>query len=164
MTSVTTAQVTTRGGVTAAALCAGLPGVILTLVFGLSGVVTLGGGRPLIWAPADATLSQATALRDQGEVIRLIMLGTDPNRRYRVDGVFRPGEAAMLTPLEAAVITRELHLVELVVDYGGGLGQNNAAVLQCLAVGVRAEAIRDYLVRAAGITSTCEGVVLPWQP
>jgi len=146
------------------AICAAVPGFVVAAVFGLSGIAALVTGEPLIWPPEEATLSQATALRDQGEVIRLIMLGTDPNRPSLVDGVFRPGEAVMLTPLEAAVITRELHIVELVADYGGAVGDNNAAVLQCLAAGVRADAVHDYLVRAAGGVRSCEGVTLPWQP
>lgn len=159
-----TATPTTGGAVRLAAVCAGVPGVVLAVLFGISGGAALGAGKPLIWAPVETTLSQATALRDQGEVIRLIMLGTDPNRRYLVDSVFRPGETVMLTPLEAAVITRELHMVELVADYGGAVGDNNAAVLQCLAAGVRADAVHDYLVRAAGGARSCEGVDLPWQP
>ena len=35
------------------------------------------------------------------------MLGADPNSRYPTRDVFREDEAVQLTPLEAAVITRE---------------------------------------------------------
>jgi hypothetical protein len=146
------------------ALGAGLPGAIVAVLFGLSGAAALSTGQPLIWAPAESTLSQATALRDQGEAIRLIMLGSDPNRRYPVDAVFRPDEQVMLTPLEAAVITRELYMVELVVDYGATVDAGNAAVLQCLATRLRADAILDYLLELSGPGPACAGVELPWQP
>jgi hypothetical protein len=140
-----------------------MPGIIVAVVFGVSGAARLISGRPLIWPPTDVTLSEAVALRDQGEVVRQIMMGSDPNKRYIVRSVFRDDEEVALTPLEAAVITREPYIVDLVVDYGASVNGRNAATLQCLAVGVRQETIRRYLVDLSG-EADCEGVELPWRP
>jgi hypothetical protein len=66
------------------AFLAALPGAAVAVLFGVSGAVGLVAGRPLVWAHAELTLSEAVALRDQGEVVRQIMEGADPNGRYRV--------------------------------------------------------------------------------
>jgi hypothetical protein len=130
----------------------------------MSGAASLMTGRPVIWPAQTLTLSEAVALRDQGEAIRQIMIGTDPNRRYAVTDVFRPDEQATLTPLEAAVITRELHMVQLVVDYGAIVDGRNTVVLQCLADAVQAPAIREYLAGRTIEIDSCEGTKLPWNP
>ena len=140
-----------------------LPGMAVAMAFAVSGAAALFRGRPIIWPPTDVTLSEAVALRDQGEVVRQIMMGIDPNKRYLVRRVFRVDEEVALTPLEAAVVTREPYMVDLVVDYGASVNERNAATLQCLAVGVREETIRRYLVDLAG-EADCAGVELPWRP
>ena len=140
-----------------------LPGIVVGVAFAVSGAAALFRGRPLIWPPTEVTLSEAVALRDQGEVVRQIMTGIDPNNRYVVRRVFRDNEEVALTPLEAAVVTRELYMVDLVVDYGASVNERNAATLQCLAIGVGMETIRRYLADLAG-EADCDGIELPWRP
>lgn len=140
-----------------------LPSVLVAMLFGVSGAAALVVGRPLLWAPSDLTLAEAVGLRDQGEAVRLIMLGTDPNLRYDVRDVFRDDEHVMLTPLEAAVITREDYMLDLVLDYGARIDERNSATLQCLARAVDAEAIRATVIGRASETD-CRGVQLPWRP
>lgn len=137
------------------------PAILVTLLFGASGAVALVTGRPLIWPPASLTLSEAVALRDRGEVARQIMLGADPNRRYPTNDVFREDEYVALTPLEAAIITREPYMVGLVLDYGALVNDHNAPVLQCLAENVHAEPLRQSFAEQYGRVE-CHDVKLPW--
>ena len=144
------------------ALLVAVPGILVAVLFGLSGGAALTTGRPLVWPATDLTLSEAVALRDRGEVIRQIMLGVDPNRRYRTHAVFRADEDVALTPLEAAVISREGYIVGLLLDYGASVNEGNAATLQCLAKDVRDESLRRYIVSLSR-ESDCAGVPLPWK-
>ena len=141
-----------------------VPAIVVAVIFGLSGAATLIAGRPLIWPPADLTLSEAVGLRDQGEIVRQIMLGVDPNRRYAVRGVFRENETVTLTPLEAAVITRETYMVDVMRRYGAVLDQRNAATLQCLAAAMRAESMKAHLVEMSNAAADCSDINLPWHP
>jgi hypothetical protein len=140
-----------------------LPAVLVAVLFGVSGAAALVVGRPLLWAPSDLTLAEAVGLRDQGEAVRLIMLGADPNRRYDVRDVFREDEHVVLTPLEAAVITREDYMLDLVLDYGARIDDRNSSTLQCLARAVGADAIRASVVELSREVD-CAGVELPWNP
>ena len=145
------------------ALAVALPGVLVAALFGVSGATALVTGKPLLWPPTELTLSEAVGLRDQGEAVRLVMLGADPNRRYDVREVFRDDEHILLTPLEAAVITREDYMLDLVLDHGARIDQRNAATLQCLAKAVGAEAITSRIIERSGEVD-CAGVELPWKP
>jgi hypothetical protein len=139
----------------AAAPCA------VALVFAASGVVALTGDAPLVWPARPATLSEAMASRDQGEVLRQVAAGVSLDMRYDVYGVIRPGEHTPSTPLEAAIATREDYMFQLAVAYGAHLGPDNAQVLFCLADAAKATGIRDALKEKFGAQS-CEGVRLPW--
>jgi hypothetical protein len=147
----------------AAALGVALPGVVVTALFAISGAAALVTGKPLIWPQTELTLAEAVGLRDQGEAVRLMMLGADPNARYDVRDVFRDDELVALTPLEAAVITREDYMLELMIAYGARIDERNAGTLQCLAKAVGAEAIASSVIERSREFS-CEGVALPWKP
>jgi hypothetical protein len=133
-------------------------------LFAVSGAATFVHGRPLIWAPRSVTLSEAVGMRDLGESMRQLALGADPNERYDLVGVFRDDEHVLLTPLEAAVLTREVYMVTVVVDYGARIDERNAPLLQCLARAVDAPEIVAYIVERSDRVETCDDVVLPWQP
>src|SRR5688572_24839644 len=126
-------------------LAAVLPCLVVILTFAASGASMLVTGRPLLWPPPDVTLSEAVALRDQGEMVRQILNGADPNARYDVADVIRPGQRDGLTPLEAAVSTRERYMVEVVVGYGGRVDETNARTLYCLAREIGADETATYL-------------------
>ena len=143
--------------------CLALPGIVVALVFGISGAASLLTDGPLVWPPPEVTLSEAVALRDRGEVVRQMMSGADPNRRYPTRDVFREGEEVALTPLEAAVITRDSAMVSQVVGYGGVVTDQNTVTLQCLADEVGAPAIRSQLAEMTRNDVDCAGVTLPWR-
>ena len=139
----------------AAAPCA------VALVFAVSGVLALARGTPLVWPARPATLSEAMASRDQGEVLRQVASGVSLDARYDVYDVIKAGRHTPVTPLEAAIATREEYMFELALNYGAHLGPDNARLLFCLADAHRATGIRDTVKEKFG-PQDCEGVTLPW--
>lgn len=75
------------------------------------------GAEPF-WPVHDLTLSEAAAVRDGAEVLRLIEMGHDPNRRWPVREDIIDGERHDITPLEAAILIRRLQVVEILVRNG----------------------------------------------
>ena len=68
------------------------------------------------WEPLN--LAEAAALRDRGEVARLLAEGEDPNATYRVRrGVVR-SYAMQMTPMAAALAARRDEIVQLLLDGG----------------------------------------------
>lgn len=106
-------------------------------------LVTSGG----LWAPTEITLSEAAATRDTGEIVRLIWRGDDPNVRWRVRRGLLSAVDEEVLPLEAAIRSRELEVVELLVDYGARVDDALRQQLACLAVQVNVEEIREFIDR-----------------
>jgi hypothetical protein len=108
------------------------------------------------------TLSEAAALRDQGEVSRLTASGTDPNAVYGL----RPGvlAASSLTPLEAAVGARRAETVELLMLRGATVDDTSWRRLHCFALSTGAADVVEMLERytPANATASCEGIRTPF--
>ena len=68
------------------------------------------------WEPLN--LAEAAALRDRGEVVRLIAEGQDPNATYRVRRGMVQRYAVQMTPMAAALSARRDEIVELLLDAG----------------------------------------------
>lgn len=133
----------------------------VALLFAMSGVSALVGGRPVVWPARTVTISEAMANRDQAEVVRQVAAGVSLDGRYDVYDVIKAGQHTPATPLEAAIATREEYMFRLGLAYGAHLGPDNARALFCLADAADASAIRDALKEKFG-AQTCEGVTLPW--
>lgn len=113
-------------------LAAAGPAVLwLVLAAAITGAGLAGYGA--LAAPRDVTLSEAVALRVPAEVVKLIRAGADPAAPARVRGGIIREHPSMLTPLEAAVVTRRPELVRLLVQEGAVLDDTNYLVLSCLA-------------------------------
>jgi hypothetical protein len=69
-----------------------------------------------VWEPLN--LAEAAALRDRGEVARLLAEGADPNATYRVRRGFVREYVMQLTPIAAARAARRDEIVELLEDAG----------------------------------------------
>ena len=69
-----------------------------------------------IWEPLN--LAEAAALRDRGEVSRLLAEGQDPNAAYRIRRGFIRDYAVKMTPIEAATSARRDEIVQILVDAG----------------------------------------------
>ena len=70
------------------------------------------------WLRERLNLAEAAALRDGGEVARLIAEGQDPNATYLVRKGFIRDYEMRLTPIEAAEATRRDEVVQLLLDAG----------------------------------------------
>jgi hypothetical protein len=140
-----------------------LPGAVLILA---TAVMLLGlpfGVDPL-WQVETLTLPEAAALRDNGEVVRLIDLGEDPNRAGPVRQNFLRDAAQVVTPLEAAVGARRADMVELLLQNGAVMDAAMWTRLMCFAEVVDAGDVRDVLEprRPANASDRCADVPTPW--
>ena len=69
-----------------------------------------------LWEPLN--LAEAAALRDRGEVARLLAEGRDPNATYRVRRGFIRDYPVEMTPMAAAVAARRDEIVQILLDGG----------------------------------------------
>jgi hypothetical protein len=146
------------------ALCWALavPPLVVLALFAASGVTALVTGTPLVWPAQDVTLTEAIAIHDSGEFVRQIALGANANLRYDTWNVLKEGRHVRVTPLEAAVATREMYLFDLVGAYGASLTADNAPTLHCFALQEHATEIVAELTKRFAPPASCVGIELPW--
>ena len=70
------------------------------------------------WLREPLNLAEAAALRDRGEVARLLAEGRDPNAPYRVRRGFIRDYPVAMTPMAAAVAARRDEIVQILLDGG----------------------------------------------
>lgn len=145
----------------ASALC--LPGALLIAATAAMFAALPFGVDPM-WYVEPVTLPEAAALRDNGEVMRLIGLGADPNEAGTVRAGFAHREAQVLTPLEAAVAIRRADMVEVLLENGAVMDATTWTRLTCFAGVVEAGDVRTLLEqrRPKDASATCEGAQTPW--
>ena len=120
-------------------------------------------GAPILTAPS-VTLSEAAALGDKGDIVRLVGRAVDPNRR----GYVRPGllgrDEYTVTPLEAAIGSHRSDVIELLLDSGAIMNEGSYQVLRCLAEESRDHALATFLERRMRGASPvdCSTVKTPW--
>jgi hypothetical protein len=68
------------------------------------------------WEPLN--LAEAAALRDRGEVARLLAEGVDPNAVYPVRGGILRSHPTEMTPMAAATAARRDEIVQILLDGG----------------------------------------------
>ncbi len=101
-------------------LVAMLPAALLTVARAAFLILAIWDLHPFwLWEPLN--LAEAAALRDRGEVARLLAEGQDPNATYRIRRGFVREYAMQLTPVEAALATRREEIVQILVDAGARL-------------------------------------------
>jgi hypothetical protein len=144
------------------ALALALPPTIGVIVCAASGVAALVRGQPLLWPAHSMSLTEAVAMRDTAEIVRQIALGADPNRRYDAWDVLKRGQHVTLTPLEAAIATRESYVFDLLVANGANVTPEIARTLNCFASAEHAADIATQLSKQFGPAESCAGVQLPW--
>ena len=132
------------------------------LAAGLALALALGAfGHHPMWPHHPLNLSEAAAVRDEAEVVRLIGYGEDPNVRRDI----RPGVlfnyAVRLTPLEAAVASRRAQMVERLLANGALMDADLWNSLRCLARGHEVPHVLDRH-RPEGAGLRCEGISRPW--
>lgn len=141
--------------------CAGslLPTLLL-----VAALVLVGGrvsGWDPIWTRQDINMSEQAALKDRAGIRAALERGEDPN----IPRVVRPDlikdYPVTVTPLEAAIATRETWLVQFMIDSGALVTDENRERLVCVAREVEAAAVEEML--AAGKAVDCSGVTTPWR-
>lgn len=98
-------------------LVAAAPAALLALVRAVFLVLALWDLHPFwLWEPLN--LAEAAALRDRGEVARLLSEGQDPNATYRVRRGVVERYAVQVTPMAAALSARRDEIVQLLLEAG----------------------------------------------
>jgi hypothetical protein len=112
-------------------LCAAIPALVAVSFCSAVVGAAVFGYTPTFWQGGTLNLAEAAALRDQGEVARLIEAGTDPNAEYAL----RPNvlSVSRATPLEAAVLARRAEIVELLMGEGAAVDEHTWRHLHCVA-------------------------------
>jgi len=146
----------------AMSLALALPPVAVLVGFAASGAAALTTGQPLFWPAQPVTLTEAIGMHDTAEIVRQIALGANPNIRYDAWDILKRYQHVSVTPLEAAVATREQNLFEMIVAHGALLTPENARTLHCVAVQEHATAIAAYVAARFPPPASCNGVQLPW--
>jgi len=140
-----------------------LPGALLIIATAAM-LLGLPFGVDPLWQVEPLTLPEAAALHDNGEVVRLIDLGEDPNRAGPVRPNLLRNDAQVVTPLEAAVGARRADMVGLLLENGAVMDAALWTRLMCFAEVVDAGDVRDVLEsrRPAGASDDCAFVETPW--
>jgi len=138
------------------ALCAAIPSLAAVGFCGAVLGAAAFGYTPTFWQGGPLTLAEAAALRDQGEVARLIEAGADANAEYAL----RPDVLAVnrATPLEAAVLGRRPEIVELLMHEGAAMDERSWRHLHCIAAEIGQEDVAaaiDAYRPATAATFSC---------
>ena len=144
-------------------LALALPGTLLIVA---TAVMLLGlplGLDPL-WRVEPLTLAEAASLRDNGEVVRLIHAGEDPNKAGTVRAELLRNDAQVVTPLEAAVGIDRPDMIEVLLDNGAVLDATTWTHLMCFATAIEADEAIDFLEqrRPGDAATACDHVRTPW--
>lgn len=139
-----------------------LPGVVVGLVTGASGIAALVADRPLILAPVPRSVAEAAGNRDVADVVLLAAPGADLDRAELVRIPLRLHAPATLTPLEAAVVSERAYMIQLVRIQGARLDPNMLRRLRCIAEGRKDRGTIAYLAQLDSSPLSCEGVPVPY--
>lgn len=112
---------------------AAAPAVVIACLDAAAMAGAVVGNHPW-WPDYHLNLSEAAAVRDHAEVVRLIEGGEDPNVRRPVRPGLMGNESDVdATPLEAAISIRRLELIRLLFDIGSRPSPEQWRRLRCAA-------------------------------
>ena len=137
-----------------------LPGIVVALLTGLSGISAFVADRPLILAPVPRNAAEAAGNRDVADVV-VLSPTTDMNQPAPARIPLRLRQPAMLTPLEAAVISERAYMIRLVRDRGARLDGQELQRLRCIAQARKDRGTIAYLAALDSSPLNCDGVKLP---
>lgn len=130
-------------------LAAALPATAATLaILGFAALET-GGKPPLSVHPQN--LSEAAALGSAAETVRRLSLGDSPYRIEAVRSELIASQVMHVTPLEAAVYSRRLELIQLLDSRGLLADDPLRRTLACLAADIGAADIAEHLARGRAL-------------
>jgi hypothetical protein len=96
-------------------LCAA-PGIALASLL-LVGLALASVDQHPLWRFEPLNPSEAAALRDAGELGKLLQQGLDPNSAYPIRAGFLSGPVIM-TPIEAAIAANRPEIVDMLIEAG----------------------------------------------
>jgi hypothetical protein len=137
-----------------------LPGVVVALLTGISGLSAWIADRPLILAPVPRNVSEAAGNRDVADVV-VMSASADMNGPALARIPLRLREPAVLTPLEAAAISERGYMIRLVRDRGARLDEETLHTLRCIAQARHDQGTIAYLEQLDPRPLNCDGVKIP---
>ena len=97
-------------------LCAA-PGIALASLL-LVGLALASVDQHPLWRFEPLNPSEAAALRDAGELGKLLQQGLDPNRAYPIRAGVFSSEPVIMTPIEAAIAANRPEIVDMLIESG----------------------------------------------
>jgi hypothetical protein len=140
----------------------GAPGLLLAVLFGTAGVDAFGSNRSPAFAPAASSLAEAAGNRDAAEVVWRLSSGEDVSAAAPVRIPLKLKGKAVLTPLEAAVLSEWTPMMQLLVEAGALRDGTTLLRLRCMAQRERDRNTILFLATLDGDRPlVCQGVALP---
>lgn len=137
-----------------------VPGVVVAVITGASGISAWIFDRPLVLAPMPRNVSEAAGNRDVAEVV-VMSQSREMNERELARIPLRLREPAMLTPLEAAVISERAYMIRLVRELGARLDARELKTLRCIAEARNDRGTIAYLAQFDASALKCDDVSVP---
>jgi len=134
-----------------------VPGVVVAVITGASGFSAWIFDRPLVLAPMPRNLSEAAGNRDVADLV-VMSQSAAINEREPARIPLRLRQPAMLTPLEAAVISERAYMIRLVRELGAELDAEQLRTLRCIAQARNDRGTIAYLAQLDSSPLNCEGV------
>jgi hypothetical protein len=138
-----------------------VPGVVVAVITGASGFSAWIFDRPLVLAPTPRNLSEAAGNRDVADAV-VMSQSADINERELARIPLRLREPAMLTPLEAAVISERAYMIRLVRELGARLDADELRTLRCIAEARKDRGTIAYLAQLDSSPMKCDDVRIPY--
>jgi len=131
------------------------PVVCLALAWATLLVMGVFGANP-VWRVEPINLGEAAALRDRGEVARLLSDGADPYATYVLRAGFLYQNPAQLTPLAAAVAANRPEIVQVLADSGVAIDRDSWARSWCEAADDEMRRVLEPLRPQEVATPSCD--------
>jgi len=130
-----------------------VPGCLVTAWLSAWLVLAPSDRHPM-WRQPEVNLSEAAAARDLGEIVRLIGASEDPDAARDVRPGFVAATAVRATPLEAAVASKDVESVRILLMNGATMTDGVWQHLRCSAAD---DEMREFLDRRrpAGSALSC---------
>ncbi len=137
-----------------------VPGVVVAVLTGASGISAWIFDEPLVLAPMPRNMSEAAGNRDVADVV-VMSQSRDMNERELARIPLRLREPAMLTPPEAAVISERAYMIRLVRELGARLDARELRTLRCIAEARKDRGTIAYLAQLDSTPVNCDDVRIP---
>jgi hypothetical protein len=138
------------------------PGLVLGVLLAGTGLASLATGSSPVLAPVNGSLAEAAGNRDAAEVVSWLTAGARIDEPATMRLPLKLRGTAVLTPMEAAVLSEWTPMMRLLVEAGAVRDAPTLTRLRCIAARERDRQTIDYLSELdGGRPLGCERVALP---